>query len=442
MEVEHGCPTLGGEPAVTTRLDQERFHLVGRQFRALIEHQSHRSRDHRGSLRGARAPEEALTRCCCGEVRVCERSGNPETLHRQPRSDEVDRPGCRAAVREFEQFVVTGAIGTVCVGRADCDDERVDGRITQLTVESVVAGGRDHHDSRTPCLLCSVSEGIDHIALNRISAEGQVQDTDVDAVVVLVFDHPLDPGDHLGDVCRPRTVCHLDVHDVRTRSYSGERLRNVLLLRILRQIRIGAGDDSGHVGSVAVAVERGEMHLALAESNERSGPLRTFPSASSPPTGVTPESMTATPMPCPVNPSCHMRSAPITLVVIRCIAPPAFGAPVSHDASATEASAEISRTNGDDESTASRSDGTEAAKPSMISSDCVTTPPRASTASIACWTEPGMAWTMTSTSPVDAVACDVEPSIANTIAKPTTMPTQRLALPEWTLAPEVSAETG
>ena len=117
--------------------------------------------------------------------------------------------------------------------------------------------------------------------------------------------------------------------------------------------------------------------MEFCDSNERSGPWITLPEAFSPATGATPESITATPTPLPVNPAFQYSSASADSFTMSIRL--AISTPSKVPLSVTGLFSLTSVMPGTVRRNATSPAGTRAEKPPMMPSCCCTRPPSRST---------------------------------------------------------------
>src|SRR4051794_37901325 len=235
---------------------QRRLHLVGGPGRVLLEQQRDGAGDDCGGLRGAGALEVAGVDDRLGVLDVDDRAGVAQRDDRLAGCDQVDVTRRRTARGEVRNGVVELARGAVRVVSADGEDERVSrGVVQRRGRRTAVAAGHHDDDAGLPRVLHRGGERVELVALHTVGAVGQVDDTDVHAVVVAVLHDPVDAGDDLADV--DGAVVRTDLHTQQLRA-GGDALE-------AGGGAVVAGDDAGHVGAVAEAVVVGELHGGVVE---------------------------------------------------------------------------------------------------------------------------------------------------------------------------------
>src|SRR4029077_11209442 len=91
-----------------------------------------------------------------------------------------------------------------------------------------------------------------------VGAERQVEHADVQAGIGTVRDHPVDRGEHLGDMGEPVRVGDLDADDARVGGHADE-VGTVTGVGAADRGVVAPGDDPGDVGPVTEGVEVGEV---------------------------------------------------------------------------------------------------------------------------------------------------------------------------------------
>ena len=183
--------------------------------------------------------------------------------------DQVGSALRGAVVRKSGNRVLGNAERAVGFDRAHREQGRVEGRVGEAGGGlAVVAGRDDHRDAGLPGLLGREGEGIVDVALRAVGAEGEVDQADVEAVVVLVLNHPVDAGDHLRHVAGAGHVADLDRDQAGIRGDTQEA-RGVSGIGTGDGGLVTAGDDARHVGAVAVAVQVGEIPRLGVEGDVR-----------------------------------------------------------------------------------------------------------------------------------------------------------------------------
>ena len=143
------------------------------------------------------------------------------------------------------------------VARCRGYDVRVDGGVGQVAEAAApVAGADDDDDAPVPGDLDRLGQRVAQVADVRVGAEGQVEDSDVEAScrILRVLHDPVDAGDDLRYVGVAVRVGHLDAENPCVRGYPEEG-------RIGRpdgagvDARVVAGDDPGQVRAVPEGVQ-------------------------------------------------------------------------------------------------------------------------------------------------------------------------------------------
>ena len=187
---------------------KDRLDVVGGQRRPSLQELRHQAGHHRGSLRGAAAPEQpVVSPGYLAEHDVDRGARRPKAREVRPRGDQVRVTAAVTASREVGDRV-SPATG---VRRTDCEHERVAGRVGQAGGTTAVVARRDNHDdARPPGHLRGVGQRVHDVVLPGVGSEGQVQDPDVASAGVGVRHDPVDPGDDLRDVGVAEAVGDLD----------------------------------------------------------------------------------------------------------------------------------------------------------------------------------------------------------------------------------------
>ncbi len=173
--------------------------------------------------------------------------------------DLIDEAGPLGAVAGHD--IVAEGGGVHGVGGTDCEHKGViaggvDGPVALIVeriVAAVVAGGDDDDNAGLPCLLYSLAQGVERVALIDRPTQGQVDHLDV--VGVFEGDGGVDGGDDGGVRTGTVFVEGAKVNDVGVRCNAGEGAG------IDRTGGVGtvASDEAGDMGAVAVSVERGGL---------------------------------------------------------------------------------------------------------------------------------------------------------------------------------------
>ena len=164
--------------------------------------------------------------------------------HQVGLGDEVEgRRPARGVGRDLVVFDVRSAR---VVRRADGDHL---GRVARagdgdVAVTAAVARGADHHDAGVPQLLDRLHQGIDAGGLVHRVPQGDVDHAD--AVLVLVIEDPLQPGQHIGS--HPAADAVQDAHRDQARFRRDTR-------HAAAGVAAAADHDAGHVGAMAVGID-------------------------------------------------------------------------------------------------------------------------------------------------------------------------------------------
>ena len=214
-------------------------------------------------MRCARAAEVAGAEPAPGIVGVDVPVRQAQALEVGPDGDEVRVLALGAAAvgasRVRADHIVVGSSGAQRVVAAGGDDGWVVGRVGQpwrtlSALVSGVPGGGDNDDPLPPRLFDGEGKRVGVGRLQRVGAVGQVEDTDIHSVVVLVRHHPVDGGDDLGDVSAAVGGGHLERDDAGVGGHTaicgggGQGIRR-------GEGVVFAGDEPSHERAVTEGVE-------------------------------------------------------------------------------------------------------------------------------------------------------------------------------------------
>jgi hypothetical protein len=227
-----------------------------------------------------------------GVALVDQRARHAQALQVRAGRDEIGPPAARARPgRVVADDVVAAVDRPERVRAADGEHEGVVRRVGEAlgvvcALVAAVPGRRHDDDALLPGLLGRIGERVDEVALPRVRAVRKVEDADVQAGVVRVLYDPVDRGDDLGDVGAAVRGGDLEADDPGTGCHSAVATAC-------------GGDQPRHERAVPEGVEpRKVRRLRL---QREVGSVDDLPGgASSPATGATPESITATSTPRPV----------------------------------------------------------------------------------------------------------------------------------------------
>ncbi len=236
--------------------EQQRLDLVGAQLGTLGEQEGDEPRRDRRGLRGARTPDVAGLHQGARVAALDGRAEGPAGHQAATRCDQV------GLVRALGGRAPRGPGGDAVVGRrrravvvvgADGQHDGVVARLGDRPgLGAVVAGGDHDDDALVPQPAHGVVQRVDGGVLGGVGAPGQVEDPD--AVLVGVGGDPvhgLQQGRDVGDAVLAR---HLDRHDV-----GGGGDAGVGAAGATGAVHARAGDEAGHHGAVAEAVDDGAL---------------------------------------------------------------------------------------------------------------------------------------------------------------------------------------
>ena len=109
-----------------------------------------------------------------------------------------------------------------------------------------------------PGSLDGVREWVAEVGLGGVGAVREVEDPDIEPVVGLVLDDPVDRGDDLGDVRPSVGNTDLEAHDARI-GRDAEEVGRVGRVGPWLGVAAASGDDPGHERAVTVGVEVGQV---------------------------------------------------------------------------------------------------------------------------------------------------------------------------------------
>ena len=183
------------------RADQGGLDLVRREVGPGLQEQGRRAADDRRGLAGAGAAKQPLGRVtgdeALGVVAVDRGPWCPEADDGRAGRRQVGVPRAGRALAEVRQqgLVPAGDLAER-VARADGQDKGVQRRVRHgRRPRTVVTHAGDDDDSGTPGGLDRGGQGVALVGLQRLGAEGEVDDAHVHAVVVAVRGGPREPGD-------------------------------------------------------------------------------------------------------------------------------------------------------------------------------------------------------------------------------------------------------